>query len=237
VANCIYSTFAAINDLEDDAEKDDALNTVISSSVVIASMLVNGAVNHYNQHSTVDGAYNECANRVVSAGNIYSEIEDNLKRVFPEKQERIILHQKMFMTFLNNNSKWYNSAFISRTCDRINSEIAAVHPEYGEKIELQKNIDALNAQIGALKVKRTARVGCVGYFFLIVGAIMLFLGCMLMSLDGSIWPIFVAIPELALAFFFLKKTPSEEEVAANIVKKEELIRQRDALQEELNQLQ
>ena len=89
VANCIYSTFAAISDLSSESEQDDAITTVISSACVIANVFVSSAVNHYNQFSTTDNAFSECSGRVVASGNIYSEIEDSLKRVFPANKERI----------------------------------------------------------------------------------------------------------------------------------------------------
>ena len=236
VANCIYSTFSAIADLEDEDEQDDALDTVIFSARSIAIMLVSGAENHYNQFSTTDNAFSECVNRVVAAGNIYGEIEASLKKVFPGKKERLVQHQKIYVDFLKGRSRWYNNDFLNRTYNRIDGEIAAIYPEHRKKIELEKKIAALNTEINGLKTERKAAAGCVGYFFLPIGIIMLVLGLALMSMSGDSWPILVAIPELIIGALCLRKTPSEEEVAANKIKKEELIAQRDNLQKEMNAL-
>lgn len=130
VANSVYSSFAAIADLENEAEQDAALDTVTTSAIAIAIMFINGAVSHYNQFSTTNNAFGECSGRVVSAGNIYSEIEASLKKVFPAKKERIANHQKVYATFLSNYRRWYNNEFLTRTFNRLGEEIRTVDPSY-----------------------------------------------------------------------------------------------------------
>lgn len=130
VANSIYSSFAAIADLQDKSEKDAALDTVISFAINISTILVSGAVSHYNQFSTTNNAFGECSNRVVCAGNIYAEIEVSLKKVFPNKKERIANHQKVYATFISNNSRWYNNEYLTSTLNRLGEEIRAVDSSY-----------------------------------------------------------------------------------------------------------
>ena len=130
VANSIYSSFAAIADLQDESEKDAALDTVISFAINISTILVSGAVSHYNQFSTTNNAFGECSNRVVCAGNIYAEIEVSLKKVFPNKKERIANHQKVYATFISNNSRWYNNEYLTSTLNRLGEEIRAVDSSY-----------------------------------------------------------------------------------------------------------
>ena len=130
VANSIYSSFAAIADLQDESEKDAALDTVISFAISISIMFVSGAVSHYNQFSTTNNAFGECSNRVVCAGNIYAEIEAGLKKVFPNKKERIANHQKVYATFMSNNSRWYNKDYLTNTLNRLGEEIRTVDSSY-----------------------------------------------------------------------------------------------------------
>lgn len=130
VANSIYTSFAAIADLQDESEKDAALDTVISFAISISIMLVSGAVSHYNQFSTTNNAFGECSNRVVCAGNIYAEIEAGLKRVFPNKKDRIANHQKIYATFMSNNSRWYNKEYLTNTLNRLGEEIRTVDSSY-----------------------------------------------------------------------------------------------------------
>lgn len=130
VANSIYSSFAAIADLQDESEKDAALDTVISFAISISIMFVSGAVSHYNQFSTTNNAFGECSNRVVCAGNIYAEIEAGLKKVFPNKKERIANHQKVYATFMSNNSRWYNQDYLTNTLNRLGEEIRTVYSSY-----------------------------------------------------------------------------------------------------------
>jgi hypothetical protein len=133
VANCIYSTFAAIGDLKDESEQDSAIHTVTTNAMAISLMFVNAAVNHYNQFSTTNNAFSECANRVVNAGNIYSEIEDSLKKVFPGQKKKLLAdHQKIYATFLSNYSRWYNNTFLTNTYTRLGQEIRTMYPDYQE---------------------------------------------------------------------------------------------------------
>ena len=239
VANCIFSTFSAISDLKSEEEQAKALSDITSSAVAIASMFVNGAVNHYNQFSTASNAFSECADRVSAAGNIYREIESGYKTVFPEKPDRLAAFQLLYIQFLNNNSRWFEPTYRSNTLDRLDKEIAAVNPVYGERRGLEKQIDALNTQIARIVTQGKAGCGFLGWIFLLTGIIMAVLGVALISMTGEtndIWPILVAIPELLLAYVFLKKRPSEKVIQENLRKKEELTRERDQLQDQLNKL-
>lgn len=130
VANCMYSTFSAISDLQDEEEQDKALETVTTSAIVIGAMFVSSAVSHYNQFSTVNNAFSECAGRVVSSGNIYSEIEDAYKKVFPNKKSRLATHQKLYASFLSSNSRWYNRTYLENVYTRLGNEIKSVDPSY-----------------------------------------------------------------------------------------------------------
>jgi hypothetical protein len=130
VANCMYSTFAAISDLQDESEQNSALLVITTSSYSIATMLVNGAVSHYTQFSTTNNAFSECSGRVVSAGGIYSEIEASYKKVFPGKTHQLADHQKAYANFLNANSRWFNKTYLTGMYTRLGAEIQTVYPEY-----------------------------------------------------------------------------------------------------------
>lgn len=240
VANCIYSTFAAIADLESKEEQGEALTQIISSAMTISWMFISGAISHYNQFSTTDNAYSECSSRVTAAGNIYAEIEAGLKKVFPAEKERLANFQMIYAEFLQSNERWYSGGSSAVTKTRLDREIALFYPEYGERKarekELQSKIAALDSQIISLVTERKAPAGCLGWFFLPIGILMLFLGLTLMSLDGGSWPIWVSIPEIIIGVVCLQKKPSEEEVQANIKKKQQLREERSKLERELNSL-
>jgi hypothetical protein len=93
-------------------------------------MFVNGAVSHYNQFSTTDNAFGECANRVVAAGNIYAEIEASFKKVFSGKKVRLVTHQKLYASFLTSNCRWYNKDYLTGLFNRLGEEIRTVDPNY-----------------------------------------------------------------------------------------------------------
>ena len=126
VANSIYSTFAAIGDLTDEDEKTKAIDDVIYSALAIGVMFVSSAVSHYNQFSTTNNAFGECSNRVVAVSSIYDEIEEGLKKVFPDRKERIAKHQKVYVSFLTGNAKWFNREYATRVLNRLGEEIKTV---------------------------------------------------------------------------------------------------------------
>ena len=130
VANSIYSTFAAIGDLDDEDEKTKAIDDVISSALTIGLMFVSSAVSHYNQFSTTNNAFSECVNRVVAVASIYIEIEESMKKVFPDRKERTAQHQKIYSTFLVSNIKWFNREYVAKTLNTLGEEIRTVDPTF-----------------------------------------------------------------------------------------------------------
>lgn len=241
VANCIFSTFSAINDLEDEKEKDIALNTVIISATSLAGMLAVAAKNHYNQFSTTSGAFSECKNRVVAASNIYSEIETTLESLFPDFKEKLADFRLSYIDFLENNSEFISTIF---SIKGLKSKVAMVYPAYGEKIRLEEEVTELNSQISSLysqmnglpTERKAPMMGC-GIFFLVVGGIMFFVGSMLLSLSGQAWGIVVGILELLIAIPMFIKSPSADVVKQNIEKKNQLDAERNALIAKRDELQ
>ena len=130
VANCMFSTYSAISDLTDAQEQDQAIETVNSSATLIGAMLVNGAVNHYNQFSTTNNAFSECVNRVVCVNGIYTEIESCFKKVFPNKKKMLADFQKRWASFLSNNQRWFNNTYLSNMYTRLGSEIRTIYTDY-----------------------------------------------------------------------------------------------------------
>jgi menaquinone-dependent protoporphyrinogen IX oxidase len=178
VANSIYGTFCAISDLSDEAEQVEALKTVIDAATGIAGMFASSAQSFFNQHSTVSTSRGECSNRMVASCSIYTEIESCLKKVFPGQKKYVLADfQKTYIAFLNRHSAWLTTT----ACARLAGEIGAVYPEYAEKIkreeeikskriQLEEEIKSLNQQINATSSPSAS--GCIGGFFLIVGAFM-----------------------------------------------------------------
>lgn len=224
IANTIFSTFSAISELADEEEKKDALSTIINSSTAIASMFVSSAVGHYNQFSTTNGASAECSGRVLAAGNIYVEIEANLKKVFPEYRELLANFQKGFIDFIKQTERWFGTIYLSRLYE----EIEEFYPEES----LKNKIALLDKNINSIVTEKKPISSCLGIFFLIVGIIMLICGTIVT------WGLIVAIPELILGILFLVvRKPSDEVIAENIKRKQQLEAERNELKEKLEALQ
>lgn len=123
VANCISGTLELITKIEDNKEQDNAINTVILYSSLIATMFANAANSHYTQHSTVDRAFSECSDRIVAAHAIFSQLENGLKKYFPTKTEEIVSLQKAFNDYISKYGRFFNSDYRTKATTRLASEI------------------------------------------------------------------------------------------------------------------
>lgn len=150
IANSIFSTFSAIADLEKESEKSGALKTVIKSCYAIANMFVSSACNHYAQFSTTTGAYGECSGRVVAAGNMYSEIEQTLKRLFAKKTQILLDHQQEYLSYLRRHSRWFNDTYRGTVCSRLEREIATAR----NVAETRKKMEAERARKAAAEQRQ-----------------------------------------------------------------------------------
>ena len=150
IANSIFSTFSAIADLNDENEKNVALRTVIKSCYAIGDMFVSSACNHYSQFYTTTGAYGECSGRVVAAGNMYSEIEQTLKRLFAKKTKILLDHQQEYLSYLRRHSRWYNDTYRGTVCSRLEREITNAR----NVAETRKKMEAERARKAAIEQRQ-----------------------------------------------------------------------------------
>lgn len=123
VANNIDSTMKLISEMQDTDEKNRALDTVISYAQLIASMLASGAINHYTQHSSVNGVFGECSNRVVAVKSIYEMLEKSLKKYCTSNTSRLVAVQKAENSFLSKNGKFFNTNYLTTETARLTNEI------------------------------------------------------------------------------------------------------------------
>ena len=244
VANCILSTFYAISELDNDKEKDEALNSVVSSSVALAAVFVDSATSHFSAHSTADGARSECRTRVNAAHKIYVELEDNLKKLFPSKKEFIADFQLKFIKFLSANTAWI---FSLDEMKRLREEVAFVCPEYARKLEIENEIKDLNKQIErgtAYEISKETCVSgakrCFAGFALSIFAALLFIRVSVVS--TIIFTIFGVIVGI-IGFSMLsdsKKALTAKEIENKTHEREKqkslLKEKRDNLQKELDSL-
>ena len=245
VANCIFSTFSAISDLNDDNEKENALNDVVRSATSIVALFIGSATQHYQQHSTVERVRIEYVQRISAARNIYRVVEENFKKVFPEKKEMLANFQLQFVHFLNANSLLISSYEL----EILQKEIAVVRPEYGKRLELKKEIEDLNSKINQLNnpvrsfkvLYAILAIGC--FFYAAVGG---GVSISLLSDDTGGVGVFLLIFSLLAALggvAFIRKSKEEptkaeveEKNRTRLEEKEELIQKRDALQKELDNI-
>lgn len=231
VANCIYSVFTSIKNNLDESEYRGAIKTIVSSANTLALAFSKSAVLHYTEFSTAPSASRECLDRIRSASNIYAEIENGYKMVFPGMNQELLDFQKLFLRFLEAHSKW----FLSNDISRLVKEIGEADPSFTRQLELLGEIESVKKNIEAIVVDESkAGSTCTVWVLLILGFFALVFGITWAVLSGEIFAIIPGIVILILGLIL--KSATKKQIKQNIKKRAELIKKRDALQSELDSL-
>lgn len=131
VANNIISTMNIIADIQDESEKDLALETVIAYSSSIADMLANGALNHLKQYPTVEGSQ-ECRKRIAAPVAIYEALEKTLKQFFSTYTVHLLTVQKAYNRYLIKHSNFLKASYYKKETKRLTAEIKSKDPTYSK---------------------------------------------------------------------------------------------------------
>lgn len=130
VANNISGTMKLIREYVAEEAQEEAITEVIARSSLIANMLAQGAKNHYNNYSTVDGALTEYMGRAVAAGLILSEVEEALKNEFANKPKLLLAAQKALLSFISEYAMVYDAQYRSTQISRLTNEITQQDSSY-----------------------------------------------------------------------------------------------------------
>lgn len=250
VENCLGSVIGLIRDnVSNDSEKISALTEVSLRCSLIANMLYNGAENHYNGiDSDIRSKYTqECINNCCAARDILYTCGDQIDKHFGEDhalggiaasawKEGIRLHKKILPRLANQA---LNQSNIREYAEKIGKYDAAYWKAYTDadnKRELKEELDRLNLRVTNLQntINNTPterKINCFGWFFFIVGGIMLVLSLVLISMDPDQWW-FLAIAIFELLLGLLGRTPKaqvEANRAAVAKARQELPAAREAL--------
>ena len=87
VSNNIDTTIQLISAIPNDKEKALALDCVSAYSQSIVNILSSAAADHYKKHSSVNGAKDECSERIKAIKSIYDELETSLKKYFSDEKK------------------------------------------------------------------------------------------------------------------------------------------------------
>ena len=78
---------------------------------------------------SVDGTFQECVQTNVNASLIIGKLEIVVKEYCNEKDVLVSL-QKLYVTFLNSHSKFFNKEYLNETITRLSNEIRQVDPSF-----------------------------------------------------------------------------------------------------------
>lgn len=236
VAHCIHSTFCAISDLKDDAEKDAALNDVINSSVNIASFFVDNATNFHYSHINVDGSEAEYRGRIEAARTIYQEIDNAFYNIFPEKLQLRVGFTLLYKEFLESN--FYNSR---SKIDALHQFLLSASPEYAMK-QMENRLIAVNVAIEGLNSPnnhsndKSGNIGCGIFSALLILAGFIVAVCNLFGIGM----VLVGVGTFGVILLILiMKSDSDKAMQVEIEKPRkmaQLVKERDDLQKKINRL-
>lgn len=130
VANNIGGTMQLIHEHVAEDEQEKAVAEVVLRAAAIGAMLANAAISHYNSYSSVDGAAGECAQRVVSAGAIFENLENAIRNEFFDKLPQLLDVQKFWLAFISQNARWYDNDYRTKEIDRLTAEIKKQDSSY-----------------------------------------------------------------------------------------------------------
>lgn len=128
VGNCIES-FAALILKVDKSEQITAIKTIIPPCIEISELFASNAVNHYNKYMTVDGAFSQCVDSIVSIHLILGKVEIIIKN-FTDDKNILMSFQKYYINYLTTYSKFFDKNFLSELITRLSNEIHQTDPSF-----------------------------------------------------------------------------------------------------------
>ncbi len=130
IANCLDNVLYLIKDYEKPNTHKAAATEVFTRCVIAATMLSNAGINHYNKFPTADGAFGECADRVVSAGKIYESFVNAMKKNFSQEQDIKSTAAEAYAKYIYNNSRFYNRDWGNKKIAEMEAIIKETKPSY-----------------------------------------------------------------------------------------------------------
>ena len=130
VANNLDGTLILIKKyVTNEAERNEALETVINRASNISSSLSIAAMDHYREFSSVKGADEECNRRKLAADSIIFALENSFRKHFSGDSAHLveILKQENYNYSCGIH---YNKAYRTEQIKRLTGEIQAIEPTY-----------------------------------------------------------------------------------------------------------
>ena len=247
ISNCLYNTFCAIAELEDEAKMLSAAIEVISATNEAKDIFMHSADSHYRPLIATANEREAYIERLAAIRHLVVELEPAMKRAFKNHKNLIALCQEAYLdiikfdnlTSLFSISDNFDSS-VERLHERLRIEISTVNPVAGKRAELNKQIKDLEKSIDSLVVTQTPNPCCAGKGLVFFGIVFLII-CLTslgVGVPGSILTLeFIAGTALfALGLFIQRPTPSMDKINTNLALKRKRENKLRDLKEELKKL-
>lgn len=130
IANNTDSTMKLISEMQNEAEQNTALDTVVKYSLLIASMFLNASENHYNKHASAQGAFSQYFSCMVATRDIYIMLEKSIKKYFGNNCDGLLNVQKAENSFISCKGIYLDPNYRSSETARLTSEIKLKDESY-----------------------------------------------------------------------------------------------------------
>lgn len=150
VVNSINSTLSMVSKIQDEKEKNEALDTIINYSISIATVFYSSAHSfRLKTNAQSKQLWDDCVQNIASAYSIYQTLEIMLKQFFSNDNKRIIDVQKAALEFLGKDFVYlYLKDLQTTEVNRLIGEIKSKNPSY------------IPPEIKTWKTKNKASGGC-----------------------------------------------------------------------------
>lgn len=138
VGNNLDSTIRLISNIDDNAEKTEALNTVANYSLAMVNMLVQGANNHRMKYTGVSGNIDEFKDRVFQISRLYTKLESALGKYFPGS-DLIVAVEKAHYNYLREWHLYLGGSYTRNMANILAKDIQEKDPSFQNKLGEKKS--------------------------------------------------------------------------------------------------
>lgn len=130
IANCLDNVLYLIKSQEKQKDQQAAKQEVFVGICTGIIMLRNGAFNHYQAHSSVDGVFNQCAVQIVTCGKIYDSFIHAMQNNFPDDKDLISGCAELYVNYIINNAKMYDNSYAVKKLGELQELVRQTKPAY-----------------------------------------------------------------------------------------------------------
>lgn len=127
VANNLDNSIKMVSEIQDEADKENALKTIVNYTSTICELFTAAAIKHYQQNSRIDGSLKVCNEQVRSVYSILTSLETSVKKYFCNYGHYLSKVQNNEYKYLTVYDRYFTGQFIADENRRLPVAITRAH--------------------------------------------------------------------------------------------------------------